>query len=280
MEISKKQEILVYTDFTSVSEKSILWAIFLAKNFNVGLHIIHVINENSHIYFSKSNMHAEITEVLLHLSEQIHNDHNIITTYTIEEGCTCTMLNSTATKIDALLIVVGVHSKNDMQFLSATSAVKMIRKSNIPYFIVREHSQMPDTNKNIVISIDSTKEKKEQVSWVSYFAKHLSTEVEMFYYDIDDLRIKNNILFCTRFFDKLNIKYNYNGLEKKIKSLNSTMISNLNNRKDLCIVTIMTKNENILHRIFGFPETQIICNKLLLPTLCINPRHDLYIPCV
>ena len=66
MEDKKNQDILVYTDFTEVGEKSVLWASFLARKFKRNLQIIHVINENSLIYFSKDDTYDEAKEALAH----------------------------------------------------------------------------------------------------------------------------------------------------------------------------------------------------------------------
>ncbi|MBP8994574.1 MAG: universal stress protein, partial [Bacteroidales bacterium] len=71
MEDKKNQDILVYTDFTEVGEKSVLWASFLARKFKRNLQIIHVINENSLIYFSKDDTYDEAKEALAALCEDI-----------------------------------------------------------------------------------------------------------------------------------------------------------------------------------------------------------------
>ena len=198
MKDTKVHNILVYTDFTEVGDKSIRWAIFLAKKFRRQLQIIYVINENSLIYFSKKNVESEATEVLKALCLEIEKDHNIKCDFFLEEGCTCTAINSTAERVDAFIIVLGTHGLNDPQFLSGNSAVKIIRKSRIPYFVVQKNSPTPDDKKNIVMPLDIRKEMKEKTGWVTYFAKNISLDIDIIIKKSTENKLLNNIKFCKK----------------------------------------------------------------------------------
>lgn len=279
--MTKVQDILVYTDFTEVSEKSLKWAIFLAKKFKKNIYLVHVINENSYIYFDKSNVHSEAEEALKFFCDDIYKTHGVSCKYYLEQGCTCTIINSTAERIDAFIIVLGTHGKNDPQFLSGLSLVKIIHKSRIPYFVVQKNSKIPDDSKNIIVPIDIKKEGKEKTGWVSYFAQHINSKVEILFNKSDDERQKNNIFFCTKFFNELNIKYEKCEIQNSyLKSLNSQSIRYASEYDGLLVVVTTTKNPNFYNKIFGFPETKIISNSFGIPVLCINPQKDLYIPCI
>jgi len=280
MKDTKVQNILVYTDFTEVGEKSLQWAIFLAKKFKRNLHIIHVINENTYSYFSKSDTHFEVKEALSEICKTIKAEHNIICDFLVDEGCTCTIINSTAEKLDAFLIILGTHGKNDPQFLSGHAAVKIIRKARIPYFVVQKNSPVPDGSKNIVIPLNTMKEMKEKTGWVTYFAKNIKTAIDIVFYENADERITNNIKFCTQFFDKFDLVYNKHGLKLSHNSIDSKAVKIAAEEGSLCATILTTKDETIIHRIFGFPETKIVSNSFGVPILCINPKKDLYIPCI
>ncbi len=280
MKDTKVQNILVYTDFTEVGDKSLQWAIFLARKFKRKLQIIHVINENSYIYFDKENIRSEVNGIMISLCEKIKIEHNIDSDFFVDEGCTCTIINSTAEKLDAFLIVLGNHGKNDPQFLSGHAAIKIIRKSRIPYFVVQKNSPAPDDNKSIVLPLDFQKEMKEKTGWVTYFAKNIKTAIDIIYFDNTDDRIKNNIKFCTKFFDKFELTHSKHELEKSRNTININAIKFANGSDSLCVAIITTKEETILQRIFGLPETSIISNSYGIPILCINPKKDLYIPCI
>jgi len=280
MKNTKVQNILAYTDFTEVGEKSILWAIFLAKKFKRNLQIIHVINENTYNYFSKSEAHFEVKETLEEYCKTIKADHNINCEYFVDEGCTCTIINSLAERVDAFLIVLGTHGENDPQFLSGQSAVKIIRKSRIPYFVVQKNSPVPDDDKNIAMSLNSLKEMKEKTGWVTYFAKNIKIWIDIIYYDINDPQLKNNLKFCVKFFEKYDLVFKNHILPKDRTPINTAALKIAFEEDSLCLAIITTKEENILHKIFGFPETKLISNSVGIPILCINPKKDLYIPCL
>lgn len=280
MKDTKVQNILVYTDFTSVGDKSVQWGIFLAKKFKRNLQIIHVINENSYIYFDKSNTQLEVQEALNELCKSIKNDYNINCEYFVDEGCTCTIINSTAERVDAFLIVMGTHGKNDPQFLAGHSAVKIIRKSRIPYFIVQKNTDVPDEKKKIIFPLNFRKEMKEKTGWVTYFAKNIKIQINLIYSESIDQRLFNNLKFCTNFFDKFDLTYNKTTLQKSNKSIDKLALQIAHDENALCMVILTTKEENLWHKIFGFPESSIISNTHGIPVLCINPKKNLYIPCI
>lgn len=280
MKNKKVQNILVYTDFTEIGNKSIEWGIFFAQKFKRGLQIVHVINENSNLFFNKWNIYNDVKFALEKLCDEIHQTYNINCEYYFDEGCTCTIINTTAERVDAFLVVIGNHGKNDPQFLSGTSLIKIVRKSRIPYFIVQKKSLSPDNKKSIVFPIDSRKEMKEKTGWVTYFAKNIGTHIKLLVDGMDDERVINNIKFCSNFFEKYNLNYNIEKLNKSPLNIDKFSLKLCSNDDTFCLAIITTKNENFLHKIFGFPETTVISNSKHIPVLCINPKKNLYIPCL
>jgi len=276
-----QQKIVIYTDFSSVGQKSIEWGIFLAKKFEKNILLIHVIDNNSKNYFKNEDVFDAATKMLTVLCKEIEEKENILIEHYVEEGCTCKIINSTAEKNDAFLVILGSHSRNDLQFLSAVEIGKIIRKSRIPYFIVQKNSPKPNNNHSIFLPIDLRKENKEKTGWVSYFAKNIKTNIKIISTINNDNTINNNIIFCSKFFNELNLNY-----EKII--INCSFFSNIEyesvkfsiNNDALCVVILTTKEENFINKIFGFREDKIISNKFGMPILCINPKKDLYIPCI
>lgn len=280
MKDKKVQNILVYTDFTEVGEKSVQWAIHLAKNFKRSIHLIHVINENTYNYFSKNNTKEEVKQALYSYSETIKKDHKIECDFYTEEGCTCTIINSEAERRDAFLIVLGTHGKNDPQYLSGSSVVKIIRKSRIPYFVVQKNTTVPGLNKNIVVPMSFRKEMKEKTGWVTYFAKNLLTGIDIIYKKNDDTGLRNNILFAGRFFEKFNLIYKEYEQELSRENIDKIALSYAFEHRCMMMVILTTKSETLWNKLFGFPETSTISNNKGIPVLCINPKKDLYIPCI
>lgn len=280
MEDKKNQDILVYTDFTEVGEKSVLWASFLARKFKRNLQIIHVINENSLIYFSKDDTYDEAKEALAALCEDISSTHGIKCKYIIEEGCTCTIINSNAERIDAFFVVLGTHGKNDPQFLSASSAIKIIRKARIPYFVVQKNSPVPDERKNLVLPMDFRREAKQKLGWTTYFSLNLKIAIDLVYYENPQNNLKKNIQFASSFFNNYALNYKHITQLKRNKSIEKSAINYADEIDAFCFSLLISSKENLITKIFGFPETSMLANSGGIPVLCINPKKDLYIPCI
>lgn len=278
---NESQKILIYTDFSVVGEKSIEYGVFFAERFKKDIYLVHVVDENSRNYFGKENTIEKAKEMLMDVSEKINNKKFINCDYHVEEGCTCTIINSNAERIDAFFIILGVHGTNDPQFLSGASAGKIIRKSRIPYFVVTKNSIMPESNKSIVLPIDIRKENKEKIGWVSYFAKNLPSDVKIIFSENNETKIKNNVAFSINFFKNLNISYEKVIFQKSIKkSIEKRAVKFAKNNDYLFVVALSTKESTIFDKIFGYREDSLISNPDSIPILCINPQKDLYIPCI
>ena len=273
------RKILVYTDFTAVGERSVQWGVYFAEKFKMELLLLHVINENTYTYFPKSTAEQDAKEALAEYCETIKKDHGVNAEYYVEEGCTCTIINSTAERIDAYLIVLGTHGKDDLQFLSGTSAVKIIRKARIPYFVIQKNTPFPSYGNKIVLPMDVAKEMKEKTGWVTYFAKHLHHATDLVHKKTDDARLANNLQFCTKFFDRYELVYNRIVLGER-KSIDIQAVDYASNNECKLIVITTTKEERLWHKLFGFPEAKIIANEKGIPVLCVNPKKDLYVPCI
>jgi len=280
MKDKKVQNILVYTDFTEVGEKSVQWGIFIAKMFKRRIHLIHVVNENTYNYFNKTTAKEDSKKALHDLSEKISNEHGIVTDFYVEEGCTCTIINSEAERRDAFLILIGTHGKNDPQYLSGSAAVKIIRKSRIPYFVIQKNTPVPDAKRNIVLPMGIRKEMKEKTGWVTYFAKNLLTSIDIVYKKSEEESVKSNLVFVNRFFDKYKLVRQKHILKNSRENLNKQALRFADDAQALMIVILTTKNENLIHKVLGFPETSIISNSKGIPVLCVNPKKYLYIPCI
>lgn len=271
--------ILVYTDLTAVGERSVQWGAYLAEKFKMKLMIVHVINENTYNYFPKNTAEEEVKKVLADYCETIKRDNDIDCEFYVEEGCTCTIINSTAERIDAYLVVLGNHGKNDPQYLSGVSALKIIRKARIPYFVIQKNTPSPNYGRKIVSPIDLSKEAKEKVGWVTYFAKHLDEIIEIVYKPTDDPLLRNNLTFAHNFYDKYELPNNEYAVNRR-KSTNELALEFAFDNSCKMMVVTTTKEDSIMYKLFGYPETKILSNEKGIPVLCVNPRKDLYIPCI
>lgn len=280
MKKDKVQQILVYTDFTPVSNNSLAWGVYFAKKFEKEILLIHVINDNSYHIFDKDSIEFDVENRLKSIAKKIKEEHNIKCSTYFEEGCTCTVINSSAESHDTFFNIIGIHGKNDMQFLSGHSASKIIRKSRIPYFTVQKNSKLPVEFNFAVLPIDTRKEMKEQTGWVTYLAKNLNIGIDIFIPNINDERLRNNFSFCTKFFSKFDLEFNKVISPKKYFGFRKSVINYAENNNSPFIVTLSTKELSLIDWVFGPTEARTISNKKGVPVFIINPKKDLYVPCI
>jgi hypothetical protein len=275
-----KQKILVYTDFSPLGKKCVEWGVFFAKKFDKELLLLHVITDNTYHIFDKETISQDVDNELKTISERIENIHKLkIHTY-YEQGCTCTIINSVAEAHDTFFNIIGVHGKSDPQFLSGQSAVKIIKKSRIPFFVLQRNSSLPANITPILLPIDIKKEKKEQTGWVTYLSKNLKTEIDIFIPNVNDERLKNNLLFSTKFFDEFDLRYNKVISSSKYFGFNKSALEFANTHDCMFMMAMTTKDPSLMDWIFNPPEVDLISNKKGIPVFIINPKKDLYIPCI
>jgi hypothetical protein len=279
MSKQKPQEVLVYTDFTSAGDKAIEWGIYLAQNLKKNLLILHVINDNTPQDKDLNNKDETTKKRLNNLVTEISNQNKIITESYYEEGCTCSIINATAERRNVAFIIAAIHGLNDPQYLSGKSLIKIVRKARIPYLVLQKNSPKPNENKAILLPITMQKEIKQKVGWATFFAFKLMEKIQLIQpKNTEDLA--SNIQFAHKFFKSFEIDFSeqqFNTSQFKIKT---HCIKIADTSKHLMLVVLTTKNLSVYNRIFGTEETRLIANKKGLPVLLINPKNDLYIPCL
>jgi nucleotide-binding universal stress UspA family protein len=280
MKQEKVQQILVYTDFTPLGDLCLEWGIFFAKKFEKELLIIHVINHNTYHIFKKETIEEDVDNRLKQLCKTINEKHEIPCKSYYEEGCTCTIINTVAEANDCFFNILGVHGKGDPQFMSGHSAVKIIRKARIPYFVVQKNSAKPEEIRPLLFPVDLKKEMKEQTGWITYLAKHLVTEIDIFTPNLNDEALRNNVNFCSSFLRKFDLTFNKVISNKKFFGFNKSALEYAVNNKSMFMTAISTKELSIFDWAFGPPEVSLVSNKQGIPIFIVNPKKDLYVPCI
>ncbi|MDD4235275.1 MAG: universal stress protein [Bacteroidales bacterium] len=280
MKQRKDQEILVYDDFTQAGKKALEWGIFLSKNLKKQLFILHVINENSpnsgeygKDKFSNANNRLE------KLCTEIEQEHQVKVAYAYEEGCTCTIINSNAEKRDSLFVIAAIHGLNEIQYLSGKSLIKIVRKARIPYLVLHKESPAPELGKSFLFPISMQKEMKQKVGWATFFAFRMKIDIELFLpKERED--IANNLQFAKKFFSSYELDYKEIFTNTSQFKINTEAIKYADTSRVLMMCVITTLNVSLIDRIIGLPESRLCSNSKRLPILLVNPRKDLYVPCV
>jgi len=275
----KVQPILVYTDFTSTGNKAVEWAVFLCREMSRRLILLHVVDHNTAIMSGNTDAYLWAKKKISELKASIELlGAAKVNTY-VEEGCNCTLISRTAEEEDVIFGIVGVHGKNDPQYLSGTTVLKMARRSRIPFLFLGERTPNPASLGNIAFPLNFQKQMKEKVAWGIFLSKHLHREVEIITPEKND-ELQNNILFTNKMFQQLNIKFRHNQIKGSIFNIESKAMNYAVQHKMLVSVLLLGKSSFISEHLFGARELKYICNKNHHAVFLLNPRKDLYIPCI
>ncbi len=278
--IEKNKQILVYTDFTQVGDRTVEHAIQVTKIFKGDLHLMHIIDDNTFRLFKKKNAEEETQKELEKIKAKIKNKHNIDCQIIVEQGCTCEVINSTAEKMNVAIIVLGIHQSNQLQFLTPKNAIKIIKKSRIPYLCVQENTPVENSYDNIILPLNFLKETKEKVSWAAYFGKLNKASIKIFLPKTLDEYIKNNLTFAKKLLKQFNVEFTEINSDKSAFHIDIEAIKYSNKLCKCMLIVMNKKSSSFFESIFGASEKKYISNKYNVPVLILNPRDDLYVPCV
>ncbi len=279
MNTSKQQRILAVTDFTEVGDNSITHAVELAKVFNKELTLLHVIDANTKSYFKGKNIEDEVNYKLHNLKVEIEKSSSISVDIYSEEGCVCQVINKTSEIIDAILVVLGVHAKSQVQFMTPKYLLEIFKKSRVPYLVVQDKSIVKSVDE-IVLPINFLKETKEKASWAAFFGRLAKSKVNVLVPSGDDTAIKNNLLFTEKLFKRFEVEYDIVNTEVNSSKIDKYALKFSIQINAGLLLVMTSKHYTLLDKIFGSKEQYLLTNKDKIPTLCISPRKDLYIPCV
>ena len=280
MEEKKVRQILVYTDFTEYGDTAIKHALTVSKIFQAELNILHVIDDNTYRFFKKKNdIEKEVEVKLLSLKKDIEKNDGIIVHTHFESGCNCEIINSHSEEVNAMIIIVCQHPKNELQYLTARNTLKIIRKSRIPYLLIHRHSP-ENTFKNIILPLNHLKETKELASWASYFGKLNNSEIHIILPKETDTYTKSNLTFARKVIGQFNAQIHEKKSDNSIYNVWKGSLNIANTIENSLILCMNSKKPGFFDGIFSPKEVKIISNKHHIPVLLLNPRDDLFVPCV
>ncbi|MEA1874200.1 MAG: universal stress protein [Bacteroidota bacterium] len=271
MEI-KTQHILVYIDFSSLSENLSHWLNYIYNTLNKPIDLLFVIDHNTAIIFDKTytrtNIEAKMESFRASCGNPPGNDF-------IREGCNCSLLSQIAEENDALFCISAVHSHNDVQFLSSSTMVKMLRKSRIPCLIIPRKNQFK-TPQRVSLGTNMKRDQKSVAPWLTFLSKHLNLPV-LLAFNSNDAAVKTNIHFIERFLKKHDLSYDNIKLKGKFAALDKLCIKRQKTSVIHCLY--LKPSAGFLSKIFSDSDAKLLDNPYGQAVFCINPQKDLFVPC-
>ena len=270
----KNNTILVPSDFTQIGDYAVDNAVKLAKDLNFSICVLHVINKETKKNLEKQNKPIEyIEEQLTSITDRIKKGHNIEASHISREGSIFSVIAEVADEIMANYVVIGTHGKKGLQFLVGSFALKVIKSSPVPVFVV----QGPPENNNvqdIVFPLNLDPGSKQKVKWAIVMNEQFNANFHLYIDNQSDEfsqnRIKGDLKQIKRILEKHNISYTETFSEKKI-SYSQQLVAYAKNINSSFIM-ISTDPDKTSINPFGSHDERIIYNQEKLPVMCINAQ--------
>ncbi|MEO5572197.1 MAG: universal stress protein [Bacteroidia bacterium] len=260
-------KILVPIDFTPVTENALKYSIGLTETLDVSdIILFHVVASEK----DSPSASGKLNDLIQKYKEQT----KVRIESLVKPGNIFDRIGSTASEINAALIVMATHGIKGMQRILGSKAMKVITNSDTAYIVVQQKSY--SQIKKILVPVDYTHEVKQILPLLQSLNDkfkatfHLITEEAK-----DDFiknKIRNNHMYFKSFLDENAITYaeagSYIGSSKYkdvLKHANTT-------QADL-IVTTIDPETNITDYIMGVEEQKLVANESQIPVLCVNIKQ-------
>lgn len=283
----KKQQILVPHDFSDSCNCAVSYGLMLAQIFRCELTLIHVITKEMARH--EKNIDDAENAARSHLAGiagRIQQENSIVTNAYVLKGSISGIIPMIIDRLNAIVMVAGFNPVNRsyMHYFTPGRLVSDYRELRIPILVVQNKMPEPDVFNHIILPIDFTKESKEKASWAGYLSKLNNSAVTIIYTKYRDeffaVQLRNNLLLVKKLFNTLETNFDIHKAEKVKYSLDRYGVSYAKMKKAGMIIIMTTKEWGIDDFLLGPVEKKIITNEDQLPVMMINPRDDLFIPCV
>jgi hypothetical protein len=283
----KKQQILVPHDFSDSCVCAVNYGIMLAQIFRCELTLIHIITKDiARKQGGSDEADRTARSRLAGIAANIQQQTGIIANAYVMQGKVDWVIKNIIERINAIVFVAGLNPVNrSMQhYFSPSGLVSDYREIRIPILII--HNKMPDadTFRHIILPIDFTKESKEKASWAGYFSKLNHTAITIVHTEYKDgffaAQLRNNLILIKKLFGTLGSAYEIHHAEKVKYGIDRYGVAFAKMKSAGMIIVMAVKDWGIDDFLLGPPEKRIITNEDQLPVMLINPRDDLFVPCV
>jgi nucleotide-binding universal stress UspA family protein len=283
----KKQQILVPHDFSDACNCAVNYGIILARIFRCELTLVHIITKEM------GKKQGGITEAdqaartrMAGMVAYIQKQTTVVTNAYVIQGKVSGTIRSIIEGINAIVMVAGLNPVNrtPQHYFSPNSLVTEYRELRIPLLIVQ--NKMPDaqTFRQIILPVDFSKESKEKASWAGYFSKLNHSAITIIHTSYSDdffaTQLRNNLILIKKLFNTLNAAFEIHKAEKVRYGIDRYGVAYAKMKGAGMIIIMTTKEMGIDDFFLGPREKRIITNEDQLPVMMINPRDDLYVPCV
>ncbi len=186
--MNKVNRILVAIDRSAMAEEALKRAIYIAKEKEAQLVVIHVI-ESSFIEspFVRPIDENKIKEEVKRQVEKLTSEEDIEYILFVESGSAAASIILASQKTKADLLVIGTHGKDDLEsnYFGSTT-LKVVQKTHIPVVIVKNEAKY--NYKNLLAPTDLSEYSKESIQFSRTLFKDTSLKYLHAYVTLDEFQ--------------------------------------------------------------------------------------------
>ncbi len=266
---TKKNKILVPTDFTKVSDCAINHAMKLAAHADAEVYLLHVVPKQGEVDDARRKLELEVER-----AKAMNTDipvHKLVRVGSIFED-----IGDAASEIDADLILMGTHGMRGMQFLTGSRALRVITSSTVPFVVVQERMIKEGGYDSIVVPLDLHKETRQKLTIVAAMAQTFNSKVHLVVPKEDDEflhhQLENHIKFAKQYLGERNIAHDATIAEEDSTDFVKAVVKHAV-QVDADLITIMNLSQGNIFGVLGVPyEQEILTNEAQIPVMLMNPR--------
>jgi nucleotide-binding universal stress UspA family protein len=263
---SKKQIILVPTDFTPVAGYAIAHAAKFSKLLNKEITLLHILRKDDNREAAEQKIKAQAEETNKNFGVQTHT--------IVREGTIFSTIGEVSNELNAELVIMGTHGMHGMQKITGSWALKVTVTSKAPVIIVQEAPKR-DKIERLVFPVDFKKENKEKIGWGCFIARLFNSKILVLKPTFKDkgfiMGILANMRFTEKYFKNKEVDYEIFTAEPKKNFADQTIEFAIKTEADLILI-MTTKAINYADYVLGASEQHIIANEAKIPVMCVNPR--------
>ncbi|MEI6764709.1 MAG: universal stress protein [Bacteroidota bacterium] len=282
-----KQQILVPYDYTTVAKNALQCGIRMARIFNCEISIVYAVSRREAKTWTQwDHAKAEIRKKLIPVANDVISKQGINTSVYVFKGQIDHVISTFYERINAIMMVAGFNAqgKEKNAFFSLKSIINKFRELRIPILVVQDISHEGNMFQNIIMPVDFNKEAKEKSSWAGFFSKLNRSRIYLVSRTYRDpffaAQIKNNLTSIKKLFDTAEVVFEEKNAGTIRGSIDRFALDFARANNGDMLILMATPERGIDDYFIGPPEKRIIAAARDIPVLLLNPRDDLYLPCV
>lgn len=282
MKLSIKK-ILVPTDFSELSLDALDGAVFMAKQLNAEIYLLHILENSSFnstiekVLMLSRNRDGVLNEAIVHQFKEIAENikkKSGITVHTItSSGRIHQTVADKAEEVGADIIVMGTHGVSGFnKKLLGTNANRVISNSNCPVITFTENPTNPGLDK-IILPLDLSRETREKVDAAIQLAQNFNASIDVIeIMHSDDPKVVNKLTMQLKQVENYIKQVNIPCVAKILEGNDPEAIINYSKENKGDLIMIMTNDDSITD-FFISSLSQKIINNSPIPVCSIRPRE-------